>query len=190
MDFLVLRNYEGLPDSISNDIDLLVAPLQRQLAEKTLRTAASEAGFRLHNRSEFATLALYFSSESLAEAHFDIFHGLQWRAFDFLNSDRFLEKRIDRGLFSIPHPAHEAATSLLATMIYNGNIKEKYKPSIVAGFKADTLEARRLLGASYGEQNAAFIVESGIAQQWDRLRASTGRLRRSLITRELFLRAF
>jgi thymidylate kinase len=186
IDFLVLRNYEGLPETISNDIDVLVSPRQAREAEMTLRTAASEAGFRLHNRAEFSTLALYFSSASGAEAHIDIFRGLQWRAFDFLSCERFLLKRIKKGLFSIPHPAHEAATSLLATMIYTGEIKEKYKTSIVHGFKTEPEEAHLLLAQTYGETLATFVVEAGTAQEWERLRAATGSLRRSMIVRQFF----
>jgi thymidylate kinase len=182
---LVLRNYEGLPDAVGNDIDVLVSPRQAQQAEEILCAAAKEAGFRRHNRAEFSTLAQYFFSESNAEAHIDTFQGLQWRAFDYLSCDRFLAKKINKGLFSVPHPAHEAATSLLAHMIYTGQIKDKYKPSIVAGFKAGPAEARSLLAESYGEKLAGFIVEAGTAERWDELARSTGTLRRSLIFRHI-----
>ena len=60
--FLVLRNYEALPHFTANDIDVLVAPAQLRAAEAALLAAARAAGFRLHNRGEFAaTLALYLS---------------------------------------------------------------------------------------------------------------------------------
>ncbi len=185
IDFLVLRNYEGLPQTVSNDIDVLVSPGQARKAEEILRAAAPEAGFRLHNRAEYSTLALYFSSASGAEAHIDIFQGLQWRAFDFLNCDRFLAKKIGKGLFSIPHPAHEAVTSLLVTMIYDCHIKEKYKASITAGFKVDPEEARALLAETYGEKHANFVVQAGAAERWEELRLTTASLRRSLIARQL-----
>ena len=67
---LVLRNYEDLPHSTTNDIDVLVDPAQLRAAEQTLLQAASEAGFRCHSRVEFATLALYLSSwHSNAQTH-------------------------------------------------------------------------------------------------------------------------
>src|SRR5258708_3163225 len=139
IDFLVLRNYENLPEFTTNDIDVLVEPNQLRKAEQTLLAAASEAGFRLHNRAEFATLALYLSDpDSLAQAHFDLFTALKWRGFDFLDCRGFLRRRIQRDLFAIPHPADEAAANLLATMIFTGKVKEKYKPSIAAGFRTAT----------------------------------------------------
>src|SRR4051812_2982848 len=181
INFLVLRNYEGLPDAISNDIDVLISPRQARQAEEILCAAARQAGFRRHNRAEFSTLAQYFFTESNAEAHIDTFQGLQWRAFDFLSCDRFLAKKINKGLFSVPHPAHEAATSLLAHMIYTGEIKDKYKPSILAGFKTDPGEARRLLAETYGEKKARFIVEAGTAERWGELAGATGGLRRGVV---------
>src|SRR5437867_10209090 len=74
INFLVLRNYENLPHFTTNDIDVLVSPAQLRRAEQVLKAAATDAGFRLHNRAEFATLALYFSSRtSTAQVHFDLF---------------------------------------------------------------------------------------------------------------------
>jgi len=191
LEFLVLRNYETLPDFVGNDIDVLVRPSARDLADKTLVEAVRNCGFRCHNRAEFATLANYFyHPDSGAQLHVDLFTDLKWRSFDFLASDRFLERRIARGPLFIPHPAHEAATNLLATMIYNGNIKEKYKASITRGFRAEAAEARQLLGVTYGERLAEFMVEAGAREQWSELQQSTGKLRRKLIVRQLLRQPF
>src|SRR5215472_6832042 len=74
IDFLVLRNYENLPEFTTNDIDMLVAAASLSAAERVLLEAAHSAGYRLHNRAEFATLALYFSNKDSSEqAHFDLF---------------------------------------------------------------------------------------------------------------------
>jgi thymidylate kinase len=184
--FLVLRNYERLPDFTTNDIDVLVAPGQRAAAERTLLAAASQAGFRLHNRAEFATLALYLSNGvSTTQVHFDLFTALKWRAFDFLDCEGYLARRLDRGLFSIPHPGHEAATNLLAVMIYSGKVKDKYKASIAAGFRAEPGVAEELLARSYGAQLARAIVAAGSAERWTDLERLTGSVRRALIFRHI-----
>ena len=62
INWLVLRNYEGLPESTTNDIDVLVGSGQLREAEQALLAAAKQTGFRVHNRVEFATLALYLSA--------------------------------------------------------------------------------------------------------------------------------
>jgi thymidylate kinase len=186
IEFLVLRNYEELPHFTTNDIDVLVAPDRLRDAEKTLNAAALASGFRLHNRAEFATLALYFSSmDTTAQAHFDLFTALKWRSFDFLCCDDFLRSKVMRGLFAIPHPAHEAATNLLATMIYTGRVKEKYKPSIAAGFRAEAPTATDLLARTYDPAHAKFLVAAGAEGRWDEMEAATGALRQALILRQM-----
>jgi thymidylate kinase len=184
--FLVLRNYEHLPQFTTNDIDVLVHPAQRREAEKVLLAAAHGAGFRLHNRAEFATLALYLCSpQSSLQVHFDLFTTLKWRAFDFLDCRGFLGRRRQRDLFAIPHLADEAATNLLASLIYTGRVKEKYKPSITAGFRAEAAAASELLAKTYGQSHAELLVVAGAQQKWAEIESRTGVLRCALVTRQL-----
>lgn len=186
IEFLVLRNYESLPDFTTNDIDVLVSPEQRGRAEQVLLGTAREEGFRLHNRAEFATLALYLShGESNAQAHFDLFTALKWRGLDFLDCRGFLKRRVRRGLFAVPDPADEAATNLLACLIYTGKVKPKYRTSITGGFRAEPARVTELLAGTYGLARAELLVAAGAKEQWGAIEAATGVLRRVLILRQL-----
>ena len=184
--FLVLRNYEALPHFTGNDIDVLVAPAQLRAAEAALLAAAGPAGFRLHNCGEFAaTLALYLSGlQSTAQVHFDLFTGLRWRGLDFLDSRALFDRQVDRGSFAIPHPAHEAVASLLENLIYHGKIREKYRSSIAAGFRADPAAALELLRRTWGAATAQFLVAAAAAQKWPEIEARSRALRRALLLRQ------
>lgn len=185
INFLVLRNYEELPRHTTNDIDVLVQKDQRKAAEKILTEAAAVTGFRLHNRAEFATLALYFSHpQSGAEAHFDLFAALKWRGFDFLPAEDFLAKKIARDSFFIPHPAHEAAANLLAFFIFNGRVKEKYRPGIAAGFRAEPEAARALMAKSYGDELAGEFVRLGAEENWSAIESKLREARKTLVLRQ------
>jgi thymidylate kinase len=184
--FLVLRHYESLPRFTANDIDVLVDPAQLRQAEQALLAAAAQAGFRLHNRVEFATLALYLSSpQTNAQAHFDLFTALKWRGFDFLPAQEFLQRKVRRELFSIPAPADETAIKLLASLIYTGKVKENYRPSVAAGCQAETAAVTDLLARTYGRARARFMVTAAAQEQWAALEAATASLRRALILRQL-----
>jgi thymidylate kinase len=183
---LVLRNYEGLPHFTTNDIDVLVEPDQLRRAEQLLLGVASEAGFRLLNRVEFATLAFFFSNrQSNAQAHFDLFTALKWRGFEFLTCQEFLRRRVSRDLFCIPHPADETATNLLASFVFTGKVKEKYKASIAAGLRSEPAAITDLLARTYGHAHAKFLVAAGAQERWADIEAATGALRRALIVRQL-----
>ncbi len=186
LEFLVLRNYEQLPARTENDIDVLVKPDRSREAEQILVATAADEGFQLHNRAEFATLAIYlFETVSGTQIHFDLFSALLWRGWEFLESDGILARKVKRGDFYIPHPAHEAACNLLASMIYTGQVKEKYKKSISSGFQEEPQTAKELLSQSYGLQHAVLLVEAGAAGQWDRIEGRTAALRRTLVLRQI-----
>jgi hypothetical protein len=180
--FLVLRNYEGLPRFTTNDIDVLVEKNQRGQAEKILLATAGSSGFRLLNRAEFATLALYFSHQnSGAAVHFDLFAALQWRGFDFLHPGELLEKRLPRGDFFIPCPAHEAAVNLVASFVFNGRVKEKYRAGIAATFRAEPEAARALLAGTFGPGLAGEFVRLGAQEDWRIIESKAGAARRALV---------
>ena len=186
INFLVLRNYESLPRFTANDIDVLVDPAQLRQAEQALLGAAAQAGFRLHNRVEFATLALYLSSpQTNDQAHFDLFTALKWRGFDFVSAQEFLPRKVDRELFSIPAPADETATKLLASLIYTGNVKAKYRAAVAAGCRTEPAAVTDLLARTYGRARATRLVTAAAQEQWAALQAAAGSLRRALIMRQL-----
>jgi thymidylate kinase len=183
--FLVLRNYEELPRNTTNDIDVLVPKDQRAEAEKALMETASKAGFRRHNRAQFATLALYFfEPESGAQVHFDLFTALKWRGFDFLEPEDFLAKRIARDSFFIPHPAHEACANLLASFIFNGTVKEKYRAKISEVFSKEPAAARELMVKSYGNALADEFVRLGAAGDRKAIESRLGKARKTLVRRQ------
>jgi thymidylate kinase len=183
---LVLRNYESLPDFTANGIDVLVDPAQLRQAEQTLLGAASKAGFRLHNRIGFATLALYLSSkQSNAQIHFDLFTALKWRGFEFLAGEGFLRRKVGHDLFCIPHPADETAIKLLTSLIYTGKVKEKYQASVAAGLQAEPVAITELLARTYGLAHVKFLVTAGAQARWAEIEAATVALRRALVVRQL-----
>lgn len=189
VDFLVLRNYELLPHATTNGIDVLVAREQVELAEQTLVSAAREAGYRLHNRAEFATRSLYLADiESGRQIHFDLFVDLRWHSIEYLSCRDFLARKVERGPFWIPHPAHEAGTNLLASFIYSGRIKDKYKPSVATALRAHPGVARDLLAASYGSGSARQLVERAIKEEWSAIESQIGKLRTILLLRQFTLR--
>src|SRR5262245_47048636 len=107
--FVVLRNYENLPNATTNDIDVLVPALDRDRAVEVLVDAAYQHGFVLNLRTEYATLALYFSSKTdNTQVHFDLFDAFTWRGLPYLEAEPFFEQRRSRAPFAVPAPLHEA----------------------------------------------------------------------------------
>lgn len=186
IEFLVLRNYEGLPAYTTNDIDVLVHRRQRHQAERILLAVAHEHGFRLHIRAAFATLALYFHhSETLEQVHFDLFSKLLWRALTYLESDEFLSRRVERDGFYVPNPVDEAATSLLSYSIHSGKVKPKYQAKIVAAAFQQGEQLRGILTRSFGSRHARRVVEAAVKGDWESIERRIPRMRLRLLLRHL-----
>jgi len=187
VNFLVLRNYEELPRHTTNDIDVLVPKEQRKMTEKILIDTAASNGFRLHNRAEFATLALYFShAKTGAQTHFDLFTALKWRGFDFLPAEDLLANKIARDSFFIPCAPHEAATNLLASFIFNGQVKEKYRAKIADVFRKEPDIARALLAKNYGHGLAQQFVRLGAEENWSAIESRLDDAREMLVWQQSF----
>jgi len=182
--FVVLRNYEHLPQATSNDIDVLVEPVRQRQAEQVLVQTASERGYRLHLRAEYATLALYFSTgEPRSQIHFDLFSAFTWRGIPYLDAEPFLKNKIQRGIFFVPHAAHESACNLLSSLAYTGKLKSKYQASIRANFATHPEAARTLLARTYGTSLAHQIVEAAVAGRWAEIQSLAGTVRATAVRR-------
>lgn len=182
--FLVLRNYEGLPDEIGNDLDVLVA--ERRRAELVLLDRAREHGWRLHNRAEFSPLSLFLSDRDRAtQIHVDLFDRLVWRGMEILPAADLLHRRVPRGAFSIPSATQEAALNLVTRLLYHGYVKEKYAPAVARAFGKDPEAASRVLADPFGSRRAARLVRDATQGEWERIEASAQALRRALVARRL-----
>ncbi len=184
--FLILRNYEQLPDHPGNDIDVLVAAAGRPAAEELLLSVARAHGFELLIRAEFSTRALFLGRlDTGDQIHIDLFVGFWWRGFRLLDSSGFLDRRRDTGLFFIPHPADEAVNSLVNYLVYAGKVKEKYRAGIQAAFRAEAETARHALALTYGSAQAQELVTLAVAGDWDAIGRQVPALRRTLVARQL-----
>ncbi len=183
--FLVLRNYEQLPEFTSNDVDVLIAQKHLARAEQCVANAARDQGFELLMRAEFAVVALFLGHESGAQTHFDLCLGTWWRGFELVDVSTFLGRRIDRGLFAIPHPVDEAVNSLIGYLIHAGKVKEKYRGKIQDVFREQPEAAKTSLAPLYGESLADLIVTHAAQGKWEAIEKRVSSLRRSLIQRQL-----
>ncbi|MEY4385947.1 MAG: hypothetical protein RLY20_1230 [Verrucomicrobiota bacterium] len=188
--FVVLRNYQGLPHSTGHDVDVLIEPALIKKAETILNDSARAAGFHISNRAEFSPVSIFlFNPETRAQAQFDLFHTLNWRGFTLLPVNSVLNWRVDRGLFCIPHPVHEAINNLMGRQIYHGYVKNAYKEFIHDVFARYPQEAETKLRRMAGKQVGTRIASAILENNWPGVEAQTGALRRGLIFQRLFFRS-
>jgi hypothetical protein len=184
--FLVLRNYDSLPHSTSNDIDVLILPHHFHDAERVMVNAAKQAGYVLHNRVRFATTAYFFyHPRSHRQVHVDLFSSLRWHCLPLLPPEAVVAARLHRDLYAIPNPLHEALISLFTSLVYTGQVKEKYRATIHAGLRSAPDVATRLLADAVGSRLASQCVQAAIGEQWHAVESLCWDLRAALIPRQV-----
>jgi thymidylate kinase len=184
--FVVLRNYDGLPDDVGNDLDLLVHPSQRQIAERVAAAAAHGCGFRLHNRAEGPHVMLYFTHEqTCTQLHVDLFCDVLWRGFILLTAVEVLDRRTLGAVFDTPHPVDEAIVKLLAAILYQGSLKEKYRIGIAEALHAHRAVAMTLLARLFGRRAARALLRRVDGGDWGGIAQRAATLRGALVLRQL-----
>jgi thymidylate kinase len=96
-----------------------------------------------------------------------------------------LERRQARGLFSIPHPTHEAVLNLITRLIYHGGVREKYKSGILENVKQDSAGTAAVLADTFGRRVAQALVQGILAGNWKGVEQQAGAMRRQIIWRQI-----
>jgi thymidylate kinase len=183
--FVVLRNYEQLPFRIGNDLDLLVTEPQRARAEQIVVSVAAASGYQLHNRAEGPHIMLYLTHEETCEQiHIDLFTDCLWRGFTLLSAAEVCACRVHGPLFDIPHPAHEAVISFLKTVLYDGEVKERYRSDIIVRFGAHERLVMPVLARAFGRRRAKALVRDVSRGHWPGIADRVQALHLALMVRQ------
>jgi hypothetical protein len=135
---IALRNYETLPSQIGKDFDLFIEPICLGPALREVISLVDQNKgeiTHIHRRNYF--VALWIKLEPYSQAiHIDLYHGpQQWHGLNYLSVDSLIKKKIRYQTnfeFYVPAKHHEALMLLLATLLWGGRFKEKYRIQIRA----------------------------------------------------------
>ena len=126
--WVYLRGYEGLPDEIFNDVDILI-PIGKsaEVADHFLRRAMEEGWSELY-RAKFGPLAQYFVNPENGDVlHLDLFERLSRKFVPFCNEEEILGRRRWNGLVNIPSEPDENFINVMTRLLYHGVVREKHR---------------------------------------------------------------
>ncbi|MFZ1085829.1 MAG: hypothetical protein WAN35_12770 [Terracidiphilus sp.] len=193
--YCVLRNYQDFPErNLGSDIDFLIDAANLPSAIRALR---SIAGVRITGYSERSWVAHAFV-EGLTPApgrralQVDFLYILNWKGQPYLPADLVLNAAIPRQAgdlsFRVPSPVHEAISSLLASLLVGGWLKEKYFPLVQQIFIGDRSGAIAALAPQFGLKVPTRLVDAIISGDRKRIAGCIRPMRWALARRNLLRR--
>jgi len=159
---VLLRNYEGFPDRIGNDLDVFVFSRDAQTAAATLiENVECRGGRLLHVHCRSYVQALFFRvPDGNAPLHVDIYPGaLTWHGLPYLDEKRFVADCYLREGRRVPNHADEALTLLLMSLLWGGFYKTRYRSRIGELLRTDDarLLATQRLTETFGHGCAPLL---------------------------------
>lgn len=189
--YCVLRGYQGLPDVVDHDVDLLVDPADLAPYRRALDRVCHDQGWRVvRTNHRFGFHSWYLIPEgATAPLHIDVWTRVTWRGVPYADEAAILDTRQRHNGFWIPSPGAEAATLLLKELLYFGRVKDKgrgrVKQRIHRLVKEDSASFCATLRPCLGPTPVEFLLDHADEANWPEIEERAGWLRRALVTRAL-----
>lgn len=186
---LVLRNYDGYPDKVTGDIDLLIPNESASVWEKLERVIHDE-GWRVVQIVERPWIRTYQLSNPVADRPMfviDVFRMTSWYTFPFHDVSNILRDSHAYKYFRVPSEEDQWLVTTTHYALHGGIIPEKYQRRAQEIFTAFSGHCTDVLSASLGSKTAVLFVGAVQEARWDDVRRMRTDMRISLLTRRLSL---
>jgi thymidylate kinase len=164
VDWMVLRNYEGLPDvNSAKDVDVLVANRDVPTAIRSLDLAMRAHGFTrvAHVQHPWVRSSTYWRciAGAILPIKIDLLEGcaLMWRGAPLVRADVLFSARVPHGDFYVPDPLHDGLLLWMKTLVAGGSLKERYRPVIVRSVADHPRAFQGVLNGLVGERLGAAL---------------------------------
>lgn len=172
----LLRNAEEVAAGNAHDIDMTVDAARLKETEALLYSVASKHGWQLHLKTGNAWDAYdikcyhYFKicngETDLHLLHIDIFPTFSWNSRILIDNAGMLNGSETEGIYRRIAPAAEAISKLFIRLLYNGYVKEKYRPSILRLFKEHPQSVESMLARFLSPETTSWLMDCVIRSDW------------------------
>lgn len=183
--YCVLRNYEGLPEHVGNDVDLLVHSRHVSAFHTCLTDAAHAGDWQfLGGPKRFGWRSYRLAHRRTNELiHLDVMDRLTWKGVRWADESAVLENRRRWRGFFVPDASCEAGVLLLKDLIQGSPIRPKYHGRIRDSAQSDAAALQAFLAWSLGRRLAGWLCDQAGKGAWASMEARGGAIRRAVLAR-------
>lgn len=186
--YVVLRNYEGLPEVVGHDIDLLVGEESLDLFIQVFNRIIRDGGWiSIQKQHRFCFVSYVITPMShehspIVTLKWDIWAPITFNGIPWIDAKKILAKRkLHSGLFFIPSPGAESATLLLKDLIQGKNIKPVYYDRIRNFYLADPEQFRSVLTDAFSTDITDELGSAIQNEYYDTIERKASLLKKTLV---------
>lgn len=179
IDYCIMRNAAEVAAGDAHDVDMCILNTHIEEAERLLDQKAEELGWKLHLKtgssqdvSNIKCYNYYYSDtekEKIYIVHIDIFPTYAWKGYELLSNDVLLDGINTDTIYHSIDPTTESVCNLFIRLLYNGKIKDKYKPFIQQTFLHHKQKVCELMQHFLSHKLSDFIYNCTIEQKWENI---------------------
>ncbi|MCH4565436.1 hypothetical protein MKP05_20255 [Halomonas sp. EGI 63088] len=164
MPFVILRNYEGLPDDWNNDVDILIRPDDLAKAQgivlATLRNSPYAEQACVMERLNFWSISMPCEDRTLVV---DFMTSMTKCWFTYADNEAiFSACRPRHALFSVPDPLHELLLIAAKELFAYGSIRSRYHKRLAGHNKEESLKGAMSLFSNYLTKRGCRLIASAL----------------------------
>ena len=190
--YVVLRNYDGLPDVVGHDIDLLVEEESLDLFIRIFNRVIRDNGWisiQIQNRFCFVSFIVTPVSHEhspFVTLKWDIWAPITFNGIPWIDAKKILvNRKLYSGLFFIPTPGAESATLLLKDLIQGKIIKPVYFNRIRSFYLADPKQFKSVLTGAFSTDitdELGFAIQN---ENFDSIERKSSQLKKVLVKQSI-----
>lgn len=128
LNYLILRNYENLPEDEGHDIDLLIPEKDYPAARRLIQELKEHFGISIFLHDDYFGLHSFCLIIGEAVLHLDFFTHIQWNRISFISTEQALSrKQRFKERYWVLSDADFEYYCWVNYLLAGGNVKEKYQ---------------------------------------------------------------
>ncbi|HEY6872884.1 MAG TPA: hypothetical protein VI298_09190 [Geobacteraceae bacterium] len=150
IEWMVLRNYEGLPNkNRSKDIDLLLKKCDFPRAQQIIEDALKAHQFCTNEYLQFQYVWCFtffnITDEAPLSLKIDLLDGFVWRGAQVVDFTDLYSRKVPYADFFVPDPVYDGFMLWIKPLMTGGFIKKKYRGDILRTLENSPTEFREIL---------------------------------------------
>lgn len=176
IEYCIIRNADEVQHGDAHDVDLTVDERRISETHEVLSAVAKEQGWAPHlingrqqdkvNIKCYNFFQINDDEKKIYIVHVDIFPVFSWKGYEILSNSILLNNINKETIYHKLASETEAVCNLFVRLLYNGKIKDKYKPDVLKIFQNNEDSVMNIMRQFLSQELAEWIYNRTLEENW------------------------